>query len=206
MPQAKIQGVTVQQMIPSGQEVILGAVQDAQFGPLAMFGSGGIEVEGFRDVSFRLAPLSNEDAKEMLDSTWAGRKLYGFRNLPPADREAVLQALLRVAQLAADFPELAEVEINPLRVLPAGQGVFAVDIRLILNRIPLSHGHHRLSTTPSTNAAAWAKPFAIGSLLMDSFTVCAPWPVVRPIHIAGSPRLSGTFASVEPILRFGGIP
>jgi acetyl coenzyme A synthetase (ADP forming)-like protein len=132
MPQAKIQGVTVQQMIPSGQEVILGAVQDAQFGPLAMFGSGGIEVEGFRDVSFRLAPLSNEDAKEMLDSTWAGRKLYGFRNLPPADREAVVQALLRVAQLAADFPELAEVEINPLRVLPAGQGVFAVDIRLIL--------------------------------------------------------------------------
>ncbi len=131
-PHAVIEGVTVQRMLPAGQEVIVGTVQDPQFGPLAMFGSGGIEVEGLKDVSFGLAPLTLEDANTMLEDTWAGRKLHGFRSLPPADRQAALQALLRVAQLAADFPQLAEIEINPLRVLSDGQGAIALDNRIIL--------------------------------------------------------------------------
>jgi acetyl coenzyme A synthetase (ADP forming)-like protein len=131
-PDATLQGATVQRMVPSGQEVIVGAVQDAQFGPLAMFGSGGVEVEGLKDLAFGLAPLSAEEAGYMLESTWAGRKLRGYRNLPPADRAAVLQVLLRIAQLAADFPELAEIEINPLRVLPDGQGAMAIDARIRL--------------------------------------------------------------------------
>ncbi len=90
-PQAHIHGVYVQRMIPAGQEVILGAIQDAQFGPMVMFGSGGVEVEGLKDVAFALAPLTLQDAEWMLENTWAGRRLRGFRNLPPADRQAVLQ-------------------------------------------------------------------------------------------------------------------
>ena len=97
-----------------------------------MFGSGGVEVEGLKDVAFALAPLTQPEAEYLLESTWAGRKLAGFRNLPPADREAVLDVLYRLAQLAADFPQLAEIEINPLRVLPAGEGTLAVDVRLRL--------------------------------------------------------------------------
>jgi acetate---CoA ligase (ADP-forming) len=129
-PDAKIDGVHVQRMVPTGQEVIVGAVQDPQFGPLVMFGSGGIEVEGLKDVAFALAPLTNLEAEDMLASTWAGRKLKGFRNLPPADREAVLDILLRLAQLAADHPQIAEIEVNPLRVLAEGEGAVAVDVRI----------------------------------------------------------------------------
>jgi acetyltransferase len=112
--------------------VIVGTIQDAQFGPLVMFGSGGVEVEGLKDVAFALAPLTRPEAEYLLESTWAGRKLAGFRNLPAADRKALLQVLYRLAQLAADFPQLAEIEINPLRVLPTGEGALAVDVRLRL--------------------------------------------------------------------------
>jgi acetyl coenzyme A synthetase (ADP forming)-like protein len=128
-PQVEAQGVLVQRMIPAGQEVIIGCVQDAQFGALIMFGSGGIEVEGLKDVAFALAPITEEEADFLLESTWAGRKLSGYRSLRPADRQAVKQALMRLAHLAADFPELAEIEINPLRVLPEGQGGYALDAR-----------------------------------------------------------------------------
>jgi acetyltransferase len=129
-PQANISGVYVQRMIPPGQEVILGAIQDAQFGPMVMFGSGGVEVEGLKDVSFALAPLTGQDAEWLLENTWAGRRMNGFRNLPPADRQAVLDALIRLGQLSADFPQLAEIEINPLRVFPATQGAAALDVRM----------------------------------------------------------------------------
>ena len=130
-PEAQIIGVHVQRMLPDGQEVIVGAVQDPHFGPLVMFGSGGVEVEGLKDVAFALAPCTREEAEHLLESTWAGRKLRGYRHMPPADREAVLQVVLRVAQLAADFPEIAEFEINPLRVLPKSEGAFALDARAV---------------------------------------------------------------------------
>jgi acetyl coenzyme A synthetase (ADP forming)-like protein len=133
-PQAEIQGVYVQSMLPAGQEVILGAIQDAQFGPLVMFGSGGVEVEGLKDVSFSLAPLTLHDAEWMLESTWAGRRLHGFRSLPPADRKSVMDALILIGQLAADFPQLAEIEINPLRVFPHLQGSAALDVRIRVQR------------------------------------------------------------------------
>jgi acetyltransferase len=131
-PEAQITGVEVQRMVPEGQEVIVGALQDAQFGPLVMFGSGGTDVEGLKDVEFSLAPLYPEEAERLLTATWAGRKLQGFRNLPPADRQAALEVLYRLGQLASDFPQFAEIEINPLRVLPAGQGALALDARLRL--------------------------------------------------------------------------
>ena len=129
-PDSEIQGVFVQEMIPSGQEVIVGAVQDPQFGAVAMFGSGGTEVEGLRDIAFGLAPLTDPEIETMLESTWAGKKLAGYRNLLPADREAVRDVLIRLAQLAHEFPGFQEIEINPLQVLPAGQGAVAVDVRI----------------------------------------------------------------------------
>lgn len=130
-PQADIQGVTIQPMIPTGQEVIIGAVQDAQFGPVVMFGSGGVEVEGRPDVAFALAPLTEADARYLLDNTWAGKKLRGFRHIAAGDETAVLDALYRLAQLVSDFPEIAEIEINPLCVLAEGQGIYALDVRAI---------------------------------------------------------------------------
>ena len=129
-PDARLLGVHLQKMLPPGQEVIVGAVRDPQFGPLVMFGSGGVEVEGLKDVTFALAPLPRAEAEAMLERTWAGRKLRGFRNLASADRDAVLDVLVRLARLAADFPEIAEVEVNPLRALAAGQGAVAVDVRI----------------------------------------------------------------------------
>jgi acetate---CoA ligase (ADP-forming) len=130
-PEATIEGVHIQPMIPPGQEVIIGALQDAQFGPVVMFGSGGVEVEGLGDVAFALAPLTEGDLDYLLAHTWAGRRLAGFRHLPAGDETAVRTALGRLAQLAADFPQLAEIEINPLRVLPDGAGVYALDARAL---------------------------------------------------------------------------
>ena len=131
-PQVETLAVTVQAMIFGGQDVIIGVVQDAQFGPLVMFGSGGIEVEGLRDVAFALAPLSRAEASRILDETWAGRKLRGYRNIPPADRQAVIDAILCLSQIVLDFPAIAEIEINPLRVLGERQGVIALDVRASL--------------------------------------------------------------------------
>lgn len=126
-PDATIVGVNVQRMIPQGQEVIVGAIQDAQFGPLVMFGSGGIEVEGMKDVAFALAPVTEEEVEYLLESTWGGRKLNGYRNIAPVDSIAVKNVIYRLAQLAADLPQIQEIEINPLRVL--AHGVSALDVR-----------------------------------------------------------------------------
>ena len=131
-PEARIEGVQVQRMLPGGQEVIIGAAHDPQFGPLMMFGSGGVEVEGLKDLAFALAPLLPSEADDLLKRTWAGRKLAGFRSIPPADAGAVKEILQRLAQLAFDFPEISEIEINPLRVLAPGQGALAVDVRIKL--------------------------------------------------------------------------
>jgi acetyltransferase len=98
-----------------------------------MFGSGGIEVEGLNDVAFGLSPLTRSEAEGMIEKTWAGRKLRGFRNLEPADREAVVDALLKLSQMVEDFPHISEVEINPLKVLNEGEGVVAIDVRVRVN-------------------------------------------------------------------------
>ena len=86
-------------------EVIIGVTRDPQFGPLLMFGSGGVEVEGLGDVAFALAPLTEAEARQLLDETWAGRKLTGYRNIPAVDKEAVVQTILRLGQIAADRVE-----------------------------------------------------------------------------------------------------
>ncbi|MCD6401134.1 MAG: acetate--CoA ligase family protein [Anaerolineales bacterium] len=127
---ANIEGISIQQMINTGQEVIVGGIQDAQFGGLVMFGSGGVEVEGLKDVAFALAPLTHIEAEHMLKHTWAGKKISGYRDIPAGDQDALLNVLFRLAQLIADFHQIMEVEINPLRVLSKGNGVVAIDVRI----------------------------------------------------------------------------
>ncbi len=126
-PSAKLEGVLVQKMLAGGQELIIGARRDPQFGALALVGTGGVEVELVRDVATAIAPLSPAQAERLLDETIAGKRLRGWRNIPAADRAAVIDALVRLSQLAADFPQIAEVEINPFYALSAGG--FAVDVR-----------------------------------------------------------------------------
>ncbi len=126
-PEAAIHGMLVQKMAGDGQEVIAGVTRDAQFGPLVMFGSGGIEVEGLRDVAFELAPLARGAAERLLQETWAGQKLAGYRHLAAADRAGTLDILIRLGQMAVDLPQIEEIEINPLLVL--AEGVTAVDVR-----------------------------------------------------------------------------
>jgi acyl-CoA synthetase (NDP forming) len=131
-PGAHVRGVQVQQMIAGGQEVIIGIKRDPTFGPLVMFGLGGVYVEALADVSFRLAPLTAADAWEMLGEVRSARLLTGLRGAPAADRAALVDAIVCVGQLAADHPEIVELDINPLLVLPEGRGVIALDARIIL--------------------------------------------------------------------------
>ncbi len=130
-PAAAVEGVIVQKMMP-GVETILGINRDPQFGPILMFGLGGIYVEVFKDVTFRLAPIRELGAQRMVESIKAGQILRGVRGRPPADLDALLECLERLSQLAVDVPEIAELDINPLMVLPAGQGAAVVDARLRL--------------------------------------------------------------------------
>ena len=134
--EAVIKGMLVQKMLSGGLEFIVGVRRDPQFGPLVLVGSGGIEVELRRDVATGIAPLSESQAIELINSTDAGVRLGGWRGRPPADRTAVVEAMLRLGQLAHDFSELDELEINPLYTLAEGSGAYAVDIRgSISNRV-----------------------------------------------------------------------
>jgi acyl-CoA synthetase (NDP forming) len=121
-------------MAPKGQEVIVGMRRDATFGPMLMFGMGGVLVEQIKDISFKVAPLSGEDIDDMLASTIAGKLLAGYRGAAKGDIAAVKDVIARLSQLALDFPEIAEVEINPLIVYLEGQGALALDSRAIIKR------------------------------------------------------------------------
>lgn len=129
VPEADDLRFLVQRMVEGGVEVILGGKQDPSFGPVVMFGLGGIFVEVFGDVSFRVAPLSRADAEEMIEEIRGKALLQGARGRPPADREALVEAILAFSRLLVENPALAEIEINPLLALP--QGVVAVDARWV---------------------------------------------------------------------------
>ncbi len=128
-PRARLEGAVIQEMIPADAvEVILGVLRDPDFGPVVVFGSGGILVELLKDSSLRLPPLSHEEALKMIQETRGARLLEGFRGRPPADVDALADALVRLSQLAVDLGDLvAALDVNPLMVLPGGQGVRAVD-------------------------------------------------------------------------------
>jgi acetyltransferase len=135
VPDARIWGCLVQEMVPpGGLEVLVGMNRDPQFGPLITFGLGGIYVETLKDVTFRVTPFSAQEAEEMLSEIRAHSLLDGVRGQPPADKNAIIDALLRISQLVQDFPEIAELDINPLMVYPQKQGAIAIDMRLVLKQ------------------------------------------------------------------------
>jgi acetyl coenzyme A synthetase (ADP forming)-like protein len=133
-PSATIDGLLVQRMISGGRETIVGVSRDAVFGPLVMFGLGGIYVEALGDVVFRIAPLGPLDVHDMLKGIRGAAILQGIRGAPPVDFAALGDVVQRVAQLAIDHEEIAELDINPLLALP--QGVMAVDARILLENRP----------------------------------------------------------------------
>ncbi|WP_427912690.1 acetate--CoA ligase family protein [Ramlibacter sp. MMS24-I3-19] len=131
---AKIVGVQVQQMIKGGQEVIVGAMTDDSFGKLVAFGMGGVLVEVLKDVTFRLAPATKEDAASMLDGIQAAEMLHGVRGGKPVNREALQDIIVRVSQLVSDFPEISEMDLNP--VFASENGAIAADVRIVVNFTP----------------------------------------------------------------------
>lgn len=126
--------VILQQMAPRGREIILGGKQDSQFGPVLIFGIGGIYVEVIGDVVLRIAPLNRSEARAMIHEIEGIRLLQGVRGQKPSDIEAIVEALIRLSDLLTDFPEIAEVDINPIMVLEAGQGCRVLDTRLSLTK------------------------------------------------------------------------
>jgi acetyl-CoA synthetase (ADP-forming) len=127
---AKIVGVLVQEMAPQSTETIVGAIKDPQFGQTIMFGLGGIFVELLKDVNFRIAPITKDDAKEMITQLKAYPLLKGFRNSPPADIDALISILLSTSRLVMENPEIKELDLNP--VLAYQTGAKTVDARIIL--------------------------------------------------------------------------
>ncbi|HEU4564925.1 MAG TPA: acetate--CoA ligase family protein [Gemmatimonadaceae bacterium] len=130
VPGATVDGVLVQRMVSGSRELIAGITREPFFGPLVMFGLGGVFVEALRDVTFRVAPITGLDAREMMAGLRGAAALRAFRGLPPVDEAAVADVLRRLAQLALDFPEIAELDANPLVALE--RGVLAVDARVRL--------------------------------------------------------------------------
>jgi 4-hydroxybutyryl-CoA synthetase (ADP-forming) len=129
---AKIKGVLVQEMVKSAKETILGASQDPTFGPVIMFGLGGIYVEVLKDVVFRVAPIDEQEAINMVESIKTIKLLKGVRGEKPSDLKAIADSLQRLSQLVVDFQEIKEFDINPLLVLEEGKGARVVDARIIL--------------------------------------------------------------------------
>jgi acetyl-CoA synthetase (ADP-forming) len=127
---ARIDGILVQEMAPQGTEIIIGAIKDAQFGQTLMFGLGGIFVELLKDVTFRIAPITEQEALDMIQGVKAYPLLNGYRGSVPADIKAIVNVLTCVSKLVMEHPEIKELDLNPVMVYP--QGVKTVDARIIL--------------------------------------------------------------------------
>jgi acetyltransferase len=131
-PLAKIYGVTVDDMVPKGREMIIGMSRDPQFGPMVMFGLGGIYVNFLKDVSFRLAPVNEREAQNMMEETKSYALLEGVRGQSKADIDNLRDAIVRIGHLVWDFPEIEELDINPILVYDEGEGVSALDVKMTL--------------------------------------------------------------------------
>ena len=134
MPEARLRGVLIEKMILGGKETILGMKKDPQFGPVLMFGLGGIFVEVLKDVTFGLAPITAEEGLKMLEGTRSYKLLTGARGEKSVDIGAVVLNLQRLSQLVMDFPEISEIDINPLKAGYEGDGAFVIDARIILDK------------------------------------------------------------------------
>lgn len=129
-PDARIDGIIVQEMAPCGTEIIVGSIKDAQFGPTLMFGLGGTFVEVMKDVSFRIAPITEADAQEMISEIRAYPILQGYRGQQPCDISAIIRILLSTSKLVMDHQEIKELDLNPVIVYE--KGAKTVDARIIL--------------------------------------------------------------------------
>jgi acetate---CoA ligase (ADP-forming) len=138
-PNAHIRGAFVEKMGQRGREVILGMTRDPQFGPMLMFGLGGIFVEVMKDVTFHLAPITAEEAMQMLKGTRSYALLQGARGQAPVDLEAIAGALQRISQLATDYAEILELDINPFIVGPVGMQPYVADARMTLSTAREDH-------------------------------------------------------------------
>lgn len=127
---AKILGILVQEMAPSSTEVIVGAIKDPQFGPALMFGLGGVFVEVLKDVTFRIAPVAADEAREMIGEVKAYPLLKGYRGSPPADIDAIVKIILATSKLVMEHQEVKELDLNPIMVYE--KGAKTVDARIIL--------------------------------------------------------------------------
>lgn len=132
LPSARIEGIEIQEMVKGIQEIIIGVKKDVQFGHLIMFGLGGIFVEALKDVTFGIVPVDREEASDMIKEIKSYKLLTGFRKLPEADIPSIVDTILRVSKLCEHFPEIKELDINPLIVKSKGNGVTMVDARIIL--------------------------------------------------------------------------
>jgi len=126
----EMQGVTVQRMVQGGVEAIVGVTQDPSFGPLIMFGIGGVYAELLNDVAVRFHPLTNLDARELIGSVRMAKLFEGFRGSPPCDTQALEDLLLRLSALVEDIPQISELDFNPVKVMPRGEGYWVVDSRI----------------------------------------------------------------------------
>ena len=123
-------------MVPQGREMIIGVNRDIIFGPLLMFGLGGIYVNFLRDVSFRLAPLSKQNAMDMIQETKAYTLLRGIRGETSSDIASIVDVMLRISQLVTEYPEISELDINPLFVYKENQGSSALDVKITITVSP----------------------------------------------------------------------
>jgi acyl-CoA synthetase (NDP forming) len=160
-PKARIDGFEVEEMAGDGKEVLVGMQRDPGFGPVVVFGLGGIYVEVLRDVTFRLAPLRTLSAEHMVASVRAFPLLQGVRGEAPSDLPALYEVIERVSQLSVDNPEVTELDINPLIVRTAGQGAMAVDARVVLG--PSSRSGSPASARRSGSARRRTRPRGAGS-------------------------------------------
>ena len=140
VPDALLEGVYVEEMVPKGREVILGMTRDPQFGPMMMFGLGGIFVEVMKDVTFHLAPITKEEAMQMLESTRSYVLLKGVRGQAAVDLDAISRGLQYISQLVTDFPQIMEMDINPFIVGPVGGRSVAADARITLSESWVKNG------------------------------------------------------------------
>jgi acyl-CoA synthetase (NDP forming) len=127
---AKLDGILLQREVCGGIEALVGVTTDPTFGPLLVCGMGGVMVEVFRDVCFALTPVTDVVAEEMTRKLRSSKLLDGFRGAPPGDRAALVDVVLRVSALVEAAPELRELDLNPVKVLPPGKGAIVVDARI----------------------------------------------------------------------------
>lgn len=138
-PNARISGILVQEMVPDALEVIVGATRDPTFGPIIMFGLGGIFVEVLKDVSFRIAPVTRYDAENMLKEIRAAKILDGYRGEPPRDKEALIDIIVNLSKLMEELEEVSDVDLNPIMSFEKGKGAKVADARVLLKTPKTGH-------------------------------------------------------------------